>query len=176
MDLIELERHRHTVTTRYGVTSYLDIGNGPPALFVHGLATSSYLWRNLIPLVADQRRCLAPDLPVHGRTPGGADQDFSLNGLAAFVDDFCAALELPPLDLLANDTGGAVVQVFAALHPERVATLTLTNCETHDNLPPKMLRTTVLLARLRLLAPLGGCCYVIPRGPESASTAPCSRT
>ena len=155
MDLSDLERHRHTVTTRYGVTSYLDIGTGPPALFVHGLATSAYHWRNVIPRLADQHRCLAPDLPVHGRTPGSADQDFSLNGLAAFVEDFCAALELPPVDLVANDTGGAIAQVFAALHPERVATLTLTNCETHDNLPPKDLRPTVLLARLRLLAPLG---------------------
>jgi pimeloyl-ACP methyl ester carboxylesterase len=50
---------------------------------------------------------------------------------------------------------GAIAQVFAARHPERVATLTLTNCETHDNLPPKELLPAVLLARLRLLAPLG---------------------
>ena len=152
---MELEQHRQTVTTRYGPTSYLDVGTGPPALFVHGLATSAYLWRNVIPRLADRHRCLAPDLPLHGRTPGGPDQDFSLNGLAAFLEDFCAALELPPVDLVANDTGGAVAQVFAARHPERVATLTLTNCETHDNLPPKDLKTTVLLARLRLLAPLG---------------------
>ena len=152
---MELEQHRHTVTTRYGPTSYLDIGTGPPALFVHGLATSAYLWRNAIPQLADQRRCLAPDLPLHGRTPGGSHQDLSLSGLATFVEDFCAALALPPLDLVANDTGGAITQVFAALHPERVATLTLTNCETHDNLPPKALLPAVLLARLRLLAPLG---------------------
>jgi pimeloyl-ACP methyl ester carboxylesterase len=143
------------VTTRYGVTSYLDIGAGPPAMFVHGLATSAYLWRNVIPRLADQRRCLAPDLPLHGRTPGSTDQDFSLNGLAAFVEDFHAALELPRVDLVANDTGGAIAQVFAARHPERMATLTLTNCETHDNLPPKGLLPAVLLARLGLLAPLG---------------------
>ena len=155
MDLMEIERQRRTVTTRYGVTSYLDIGTGPPAVFVHGLATSAYLWRNVIPRLADQCRCLAPDLPLHGRTPGSADQDFSLNGLAAFVEDFCAALELPPVALVANDTGGAIAQVFAARHPEQVATLTLTNCETHDNLPPKGLLPTVLLARLGLLAPLG---------------------
>jgi pimeloyl-ACP methyl ester carboxylesterase len=155
VELIEIERHRRTVTTRYGVTSYLDIGTGPPAVFVHGLATSAYLWRNVIPRLADQRRCLAPDLPLHGRTPGSPDQDFSLNGLATFVEDFCAALELPSVDLVANDTGGAIAQVFAARGPERLATLTLTNCETHDNLPPKGLLPTVLLARLGLLAPLG---------------------
>jgi pimeloyl-ACP methyl ester carboxylesterase len=154
MDIDEIERHRRTVTTRYGVTSYLDVGAGPPALFVHGLATSAYLWRNVIGRLADQRRCLAIDLPLHGRTPGAAAQDFSLPGLAGFVEDFCAALELPAVELVAHDSGGAIVQVFAALHPDRVATLTLTNGDTHDNLPPRAFAPTVLLPRLGLFAPL----------------------
>jgi pimeloyl-ACP methyl ester carboxylesterase len=154
VDIQQLERHRSTVTTRYGTTSYLDVGAGPPALFVHGLATSAYLWRHVIARLADRRRCLAVDLPLHGRTPGTAEQDFSLTGLARFLEDFCAALELPPVDLVANDTGGAVAQVFAARHPDRLASLTLTNCETQDNLPPKAFLPTVLLARLGLLAPL----------------------
>ena len=64
MNLIEIERHRNTVTTRYGVTSYLDMGAGPPALFVHGLATSAHLWRNLVPRLADQRRWLALDFSL----------------------------------------------------------------------------------------------------------------
>lgn len=58
------------------------------------------------------------------------------------------------VELVANDTGGAIAQVFAALHPNRVATLTLTNCDTQDNLPPRASLPTVLLDRLRLLAPL----------------------
>jgi pimeloyl-ACP methyl ester carboxylesterase len=147
-------QHRCTVTTEYGVTSYLDIGTGPPALFVHGLATSAYLWRNVIAPLADQRRCLAVDLPLHGHSPGTAAQDFSLPGLAGFIEQFCDALELPTVELVANDSGGAIAQVFAALHPDRVATLTLTNCDTQDNLPPRAFAPTVLLARLRLLAPL----------------------
>ncbi|MEY2517182.1 MAG: hypothetical protein QOJ89_4540 [bacterium] len=103
-------------------------------MFVHGLATSAYLWRNGIAQLADQRRCLAVDLPLHSRRPGTAVQDFSLPGLARFslpglarfIEDFCAALELPAVELVANDSGGAIAQVFAALHPDRVASLTLT--------------------------------------------------
>ena len=53
---------------------------------------------------------------------------------------------------MANDTGGAVSQVFAAGHAERLHTLTLTNCEAHDNVPPKALLPAVLLARMGLLA------------------------
>jgi pimeloyl-ACP methyl ester carboxylesterase len=97
---------------------------------------------------------VAVDLPLHGQTPATADQDFSLPGLARFVAGFCDALELTDVDLVANDTGGAIAQVFAAGNPERLHTLTLTNCEAHDNVPPKALLPAVLLARMGLLARL----------------------
>lgn len=46
------------------------------------------------------------------------------------MEDFCAALNLIGLDLVANDTGGAVARIVAAHQPERLATFTLTNCDT----------------------------------------------
>ena len=148
-----LDKHRSQVDTRSGPASYIDTGSpGRVVLFVHGVGTSSHLWRNVIDQLDGQRRCVAVDLPLHGRTPAAADQDFSLPGLARFVADFCDALELTGMDLVANDTGGAIAQVFAARHPDRLHTLTLTNCETHDNLPPKALLPTVLLARMGLYA------------------------
>jgi pimeloyl-ACP methyl ester carboxylesterase len=48
MQLQQLDARRHTVTTRSGDISYLDIGTGPVALFVHGVATNAYFWRNVI--------------------------------------------------------------------------------------------------------------------------------
>jgi pimeloyl-ACP methyl ester carboxylesterase len=148
-----LDQHRSQVRTRSGPASYIDTGGpGRAALFVHGLGTSSYLWRHVIDELGGQRRCVAVDLPLHGHTPAAAGQDFSLPGLARFVADCCDALDLTDVDLVANDTGGAVAQVFAAGHPERLHTLTLTNCEAHDNLPPRAFLPTVLLARLGLFA------------------------
>jgi len=176
VDIDEIERHRSTVTTRYGETSYLDIGAGPPAVFVHGLATSAYLWRNVIAQLADQRRCLAVDLPVHGRSPGTAAQDFSLPGLARFIEDFCAALELPAVDLVANDSGGAIAQVFAALHPDRVATLTLTNCDAHDNLRPGRSRRPCGSPACVCSPRLRDGCSVIPSAPVNAFTPVGSKT
>jgi pimeloyl-ACP methyl ester carboxylesterase len=123
-------------------------------LFVHGVGTSSYLWRNAIGLLDGERRRVAFDLPLHGYTPATPDQDFTLPGLARFITDCCDALELTDFDMVANDTGGAVTQVFAATHPERLHTLTLTNCEAHDNVPPKALLPAVLLARMGLYARL----------------------
>jgi pimeloyl-ACP methyl ester carboxylesterase len=153
--LDEVDSHRRRAQTRSGPVSYLDTGGtGRPALFVHGAGTSSYLWRNVITELGGERRCVAPDLPLHGQTPARPDQDFSLPGLAAFLADCCDALGLTDIDLVANDTGGAIAQVFAAGNPARLATLTLTNCEAHGNVHPMPLLPGVLLARIGLLAPL----------------------
>ncbi|SFQ37224.1 Pimeloyl-ACP methyl ester carboxylesterase [Amycolatopsis arida] len=146
---------RHTVATRSGPLSYLSAGRGPAALFVHGVGTNANLWTGVLEALATERRCLALDLPLHGRSPAADDQDLSLGGLATAIADFCAALDLDQVDLVANDTGGAVAQVLAARHPRLPRTLVLTNCETHDNVPPEALRPTVELARRGELAAIG---------------------
>jgi pimeloyl-ACP methyl ester carboxylesterase len=148
-----LDKHRGQVQTQSGLASYIDTGGpGRVALFVHGLGTSSYLWRHVIDQLDGQRRCVAVDLPLHGQTPAAADQDFSLPGFARFLAEFCEGLELNDIDLVANDTGGAISQVFATGHPELLHTLTLTNCEAHNNLPPKVLLPAVWLAHIGLAA------------------------
>ena len=148
-----LDKYRDQVQTKSGPASYIDTGGpGRVALFVHGLGTSSYLWRHVIGQLDGQRRCVAVDLPLHGQTPAAADQDFTLPGFARFLAEFCEGLELTDIDLVANDTGGAISQVFATGHPELLHTLTLTNCEAHDNLPPKLLLPAVWLAHMGLAA------------------------
>jgi pimeloyl-ACP methyl ester carboxylesterase len=152
-EMERLDKHRSQVRTQSGPASYIDTGgSGRPVLFVHGVGTSAYLWRHVIGELNGQRRCVAVDLPLHGLTPAASGQDFSLPGLARFVAGFCDALELTDIDLVANDTGGAIAQAVAVGRPERLHTLTLTNCEAHDNLPPKALLPTVLLARMGLFA------------------------
>jgi pimeloyl-ACP methyl ester carboxylesterase len=153
MQLPELNEHRHTAATRSGEISYLDIGAGPVALFVHGIASNAYLWRHVISAVATQRRCLAVDLPLHGQSPVTAGQDLSLAALAAGLEDFCDALGLTGLDLVANDTGGAIAQIFAARQPGRLATFTLTNCDTQNDMPPDAFKPMIELAAAGELAP-----------------------
>jgi len=156
MNLAEHESNHHMVSTQSGPVGYVDIGYGRPALFVHGVGTSGLLWRNVIAALKQERRCIALDLPLHGHTPLQPGQDLSLTALAKVVEDFCVTLDLTAIDLVANDTGGAVAQIVAAHQPQRLATLTLTNCETQGNVPPPAFRRTVLLARAGLLAPLAG--------------------
>ena len=127
-----------------------------PALFVHGVLVNADIWRNVIWDVAHLRRCIAPDLPADGASPVPAAEaaDLSLHGLAAMLDELCGRLGLAQVDLVANDTGGAVAQVFAARYPERIRTLTLTNCDVHDNFPPAAFKPFVDLAASGEFGPL----------------------
>jgi pimeloyl-ACP methyl ester carboxylesterase len=143
MDLETLETFRRSVTTAAGEVSYLDVGSGPAALFVHGVGTSALLWRNVIGLLADERRCIALDLPLHGRTPAAPGQDFTLPALAEVVEALRAALSLERVDLVANDTGGGVAQLYAVRYPQHLRTLALTNCDTQGNVPPEAFRPTI---------------------------------
>jgi pimeloyl-ACP methyl ester carboxylesterase len=129
--------------------AYVDAGGGdaPVALFVHGVLVNADLWRNVIFDVADLRRCIAPDLPAHGASPiPGADADVSLTGLAHMLNELCDRLDLDRVDVVANDTGGAIAQVFAAHYPRRIRTLTLTNCDVHDNFPPEAFKPFMEMA------------------------------
>jgi len=152
MNIDDFDAHRSLVHTASADISYVTFGDGPVALFVHGVGTNALLWRNVIERLPG-RRCVALDLPLHGHSPARPDQDLSLGGLASVVAEFCDALELTDIDLVANDTGGAVAQIFAARHPDRLRTFTLTNCDTHDNVPPEAFLPTVELARAGELAP-----------------------
>jgi pimeloyl-ACP methyl ester carboxylesterase len=138
--------------------AYVDHGEpgAPVALFVHGVLVNADLWRNVIWDVADVRRCIAPDLSAHGGTPMPAEgaADLTLHGHAARLDELCAHLGVDQVDLVANDTGGAVAQVFAARYPERIRTLTLTNCDCQDNFPPELFQPFVTMAEAGELGPV----------------------
>jgi len=147
------ESTRTQIETPNATLSYVDVGTGPTAVFVHGVGTNAFLWRNLVGEVSSARRCVAFDLPLHGCSPARKDQDFRLGALAEIIEEFCDALGLTDIDLVAHDTGGALAQIFAARHPERLRTLTLANCDTHDNVPPEAFKPTVDLARAGGIAP-----------------------
>ena len=135
MDLSEYTSNRKSVETEFGEFAYLDVGEGPVALFVHGLFVSAYLWRDVAERLRGERRCIAYNLPGHGHTRTTADPAVSLEGHAEMLEAFSDALGLEDIDLVANDTGGAIAQAFAVRNPDRLRSLTLTNCEARDVLP-----------------------------------------
>jgi pimeloyl-ACP methyl ester carboxylesterase len=124
-----------TITTPHGDFSYVDVGEGPPVVFVHGLFVSAYMWGGVIAELRGERRCIAYNLPHHGGSRVADDQDLSVAANAEMLEAFCEALGVERFDLVGNDTGGAFAQALAVRRPEMLRSLTLTNCEARDVLP-----------------------------------------
>ncbi len=133
----EYKALKKTIATPFGDFAYIDVGEGPAAVFVHGLFMSGYMWHRTIDAVRAERRCIAYNLPAHGGTEVAEDQDLGFEANVTMLEAFCDALGLDDFDLIGNDTGGAFTQGLAVRDPSRVRTLTLTNCEAHDWMPSK---------------------------------------
>jgi pimeloyl-ACP methyl ester carboxylesterase len=142
-----MAQQKQRVTTRVGEVAYAERGKGPAALFVHGVFLNSYYWRHVIERLSGELRCLAPDLLGHGDTPAKPGQDTSLRAQAELLEAFCDAMALDEVDVVANDSGSAIAQIFAARHPERIRSLTLTNGEADTNYPPAEFRQVVEMAK-----------------------------
>jgi pimeloyl-ACP methyl ester carboxylesterase len=137
---------RRSVQTASGRISYTEQGTGPVALFVHGVLLNGYLWRHQLAELSDMRRCIAVDLLAHGETEINPDQDVSVTANAKMLKEFLDALNIDQVDLVGNDSGGGIAQIFAALYRERVRSLTLTDCDTHDNWPPEAFKPFLEMA------------------------------
>ena len=103
----------HSVQTPSGRIAYAEAGSGPVALFVHGVLLNKYLWRHQMVDLADIRRVIAVDLLAHGDTEIAPDQDVSVTANANMLREFLDALKIDKVDLIGNDSGGGISQIFA---------------------------------------------------------------
>jgi pimeloyl-ACP methyl ester carboxylesterase len=104
---------------------------------------NKHLWRHQLAKLSDIRHCIAVDLLAHGDTEIAPDQDVSVTANAKMLKEVLDDLKIDQVDLVGNDSGGGIAQIFAALNPERVRTLTLTNCDARDNWPPEAFKPFV---------------------------------
>ncbi len=137
---------RRSVSTPSGRISYFEAGEGPVALFVHGVLLGGHLWHHQLDELSDVRRCIAVDLLAHGDTDISPEQDVSVSANAKMLHHLLDALGIDQVDLVGNDSGGGIAQIFAALHPSLVRTLTLTDCDAHDNWPPEAFKPFLEMA------------------------------
>jgi len=107
-----------TVTVNGTDVAYYEQGSGRPILFIHGIPTWSYLWRNIMPEVATTGRAIALDLPGFGATDPVTSATPQAH--AKFLEDFVEALDLKDIVLVLHDFG-AIGLNYAARHPENVA-------------------------------------------------------
>jgi pimeloyl-ACP methyl ester carboxylesterase len=139
----------NSVDLEAGTIHYRESGSGPVIVFAHGLLVNGTLWRKVTPLLEDRFRCVVPDLPLGShREPLKPDADLTPPGVAGIVADFMAALELEDVTLVGNDTGGAISQIVAANHPERLGRLVLTPCDAYENFLPPFFRPLQYAAKV----------------------------
>jgi pimeloyl-ACP methyl ester carboxylesterase len=139
----------HEVELSAGWIRYREAGEGKPIVFVHGLLVDGTLWRNVTPPLERGFRCIVPDWPLGSHRTWVPDSaELSPRGVATLVSELLDRLGLEDVTLVANDTGGAIAQIFAAERPDRLARLVLTPCDAFDNFFPPLFRALQLAARV----------------------------
>jgi 2-hydroxymuconate-semialdehyde hydrolase len=131
--------------------AYYEEGSGAPLLLLHGCPFSSFVWRKVIPLLSGTHRCLAPDLLGLGDTETSAKADWSLRSQARMILGFLDCLGIERLHVVGHDHGGALAQLLAAEHPERIDRLILANAEAYNNWPSNEERPFAKLTQVPLL-------------------------
>lgn len=115
---------------------YREAGNptAPTVLLLHGFAGSSFMFRDLIPELADRYHVIAPDLPAFGFTeaPARGDYPYTFSQLAKTVGQFTEQLKLQKYTLMVHDYGAPVGWRLAVAHPERVTAIISQNGNAYE--------------------------------------------
>lgn len=98
---------------------YIEAGEGDPILFLHGMPTSSYLWRNIIPALSDKAHCVAPDLIGMGAS-GKPNIDYTLFQHIDYIESFIKKLKLKNITLVLHGWGSLIGFDYARRHSENI--------------------------------------------------------
>lgn len=154
MKLDTFSEKKRFVSVGEARVAYYDEGHGEPLLLLHGCPFSSFIWRKVIPQLSSSHHCLAPDLLGLGDTETPEDADWSLRSQAKMVVGFLDALGIGRTHVVGHDHGGALAQLLAAEHPERIDRLVISNAEAYDNWPSEDERPFVKATQIPLLGNL----------------------
>jgi pimeloyl-ACP methyl ester carboxylesterase len=120
--------------------------DAPTILLLHGFPTSSHMFRDLIPLLADRFHLIAPDYPGFGysATPSPADFIYTFDHVADIIEKFTDAVGASRFALYAQDFGGPIGFRLASRRPERVSALIIQNANAYEEGVSQAVRDIVL--------------------------------
>ncbi len=148
-----IEKKRQRIS--YGDIAYLETGSAdkPPVLFVHGIPTSSYLWRHVLRFLQNDFHCYAPDLMGLGDSDVDPDKTpMHMDAQAEMLVEFMETLGHSTFTLVCHDQGGAAAQIIAARMPHKLDAFVLTDCVCYDNWPVPAIRRMQRLSQLPFLS------------------------
>lgn len=137
LDVHDAARVRHKMVKVGDVNIfYREAGprEAPALLLLHGFPTSSQMFRNLIPALADRYRVVAPDYPGYGYSsmPQHDRFTYTFDHLAQVIDEFTAKVGLTRYALYVQDYGAPIGYRLAAAHPERISAIVVQNGNAYD--------------------------------------------
>jgi uncharacterized protein (TIGR00369 family) len=130
-----LARGKRKIRTFAGDIAYLRKGQGPAVLLLHGIPSSSYLWRDVIDPLAATFDVLAPDLLGYGDSDKRLDADLSIAAQARYMVAFMESIGVHQAAVVGHDIGGGIAQLMAVDEPQRVARLILIDSVLDNNWP-----------------------------------------
>lgn len=110
-------------------------GKGETIIFIHGITTYSFIWRNIIPFFIDKHDVIAIDLLGCGDSDKPITEDFSLKRQALILEEFVVKLGIVQFHLVTHDVGGGVGQIYAVNHQNSLFDLTLINSVAYNFWP-----------------------------------------
>lgn len=126
----------HTVDIDGVKVFYREAGpkDAPTVLLLHGFPTSSHMFRNLIPKLADRYHVIAPDYPGYGQSgqPAMDKFSYSFDNLAAAVDKLTVRLGLGKFAIYVQDYGAPIGYRIASAHPEKISAIIVQNGNAYD--------------------------------------------
>ncbi|MFE9999014.1 alpha/beta fold hydrolase [Streptomyces avermitilis] len=129
--------HHRTATVRGHEIHYREAGpaGAPVLLLLHGFPTSSHMFRDLMPLLADRYHLVAPDHLGFGRSsaPAATEFPYTFAGLAEITDEFTEQLGLKEYALYIQDYGAPIGLRLALAHPERVTAIITQNGNAYED-------------------------------------------
>ncbi|MDF2067203.1 alpha/beta hydrolase [Bacillus sp. Cr_A10] len=108
-----------TVQIKSSSVAYIDEGQGEVLFLIHGFCGSSAYWSRVVPLLANQYRVIAIDLPGHGESEV-QDNVNQIDDYADFIHQFLDSLELDKVTMLGHSLGGYITLAFAEKYSERL--------------------------------------------------------
>ncbi len=132
-----LATRKKNATLKNYTVAYLDEGQGPPLILLHGCPFSTIEWKDVLPELTKHFRVIAPDLNGLGDTPVALNDDYRLPHITAMVRELMDHLGIKSAAFIGHDHGGATVLLLMKDDPSRIEKAILTNIEAYDQWPSK---------------------------------------
>lgn len=159
--------HAKVVEIQGNSITYYRSGKGETVLFVHGITTYSFIWRNIVPYFEKNYDVIVIDLLGSGNSAKPLNEDFSLKRQAFLIHEFCVKNEITKMHLVGHDVGGGVTQIFAVNFPELLYDMTLINSVAYNFWPVQpivAMRTPIVRQLAMATLDLGMFKLIVKRG------------